>query len=664
MSAFEDILRKRFILSTARIRFSPHSQPVKETAVDKIIEHILFVYVIEEGLSLEEIQQTFSSQSGGLSINPSDIKNSLHRLVSNHRILSTLKGNHEVYKLSDEAKEDNDISERQAEARFNAVAAKLFKNAKEGFSLYIDPFVKSLSIIFSQLGEESVRLIKGDIRGEELASIPSTLNEIKKEFPTIDHALFENGLLVFFRDSDPEYDAIKWNVAQNYYIAKALGLDPTGAVLSKELFEHAEFYLDTNIIIAALEPKHLVHRNFLAFTNACGQLGITLKVCQLSLNELERWLAYQEDLIQKVIDQIPGAMASKVRSLFYEIYHEKTTTLGEDVNIDELFTSFRDPMQDLEKLFDAQLVDDIWFDTAKTSKPVNTLVKTLQTNYFLKRGHSKGQQQALHDVVLLFWIQRVRRETHNDNVWLLTLDTSLPGTVPSDSHVTSLGITLDALLQWISPLAVIEAAEDGFTAVFAEMIKNRILPRDRFFVLEDFLIFHEMHMSCKELPVEDVNKCIRYIKVNAPALDPTDPADREKLFYEVEKFFAVPGRKYKQEILKLETHLNERDRTIQGLEIKFSEYERKHQKDSLKRSARLRISLTIMLFLILEALVVFFANQYGEGQNLFQKVLKSWPFVGLAFAVTILVGGFLIGKERLKVLGWPFTKLFKHESPT
>jgi hypothetical protein len=52
------------------------------------------------------------------------------------------------------------------------------------------------------------------------------------------------------------------------------------------------------------------------------------------------------------------------------------------------------------------------------------------------------------------------------------------------------------------------------------MIKYRLLPQERIFNLEDFLIFHEMHMSCKELPAEDVEECIRYIKVNAPMLAP------------------------------------------------------------------------------------------------------------------------------------------------
>jgi hypothetical protein len=221
------------------------------------------------------------------------------------------------------------------------------------------------------------------------------------------------------------------------------------------------------------------------------------------------------------------------------------------------------------------------------------------------------------------------------------------------------------------------------------MIKYRLLPQDRIFDLEDFLIFHEMHMSCKELPAEDVEECIRYIKANIPMLDPLVPADREKLTYEVSKFFADPGRKYKKEIARLETERKEAEQEYERrlgeastqieklsmqyeeelknqkektreLERKFADYEQKTQKESIKRSAKFRVAVIIIVFLILECLVGYLAGRYGEGENLFQKILKSWPFLCVMVPATILTGWFFIGKERLEALGWPFTKVFRH----
>jgi hypothetical protein len=689
MNRIEDITRKRSILLTTRTRFSPHIQPVKESSIEKIIEQILFY--TEEGISLQEIQDDFASETAGYAISSHEIEDSLQRLVRKQRTVSKPKGDLKLYRLSEQAGREIGEIQHQAEVRFSSVVNRLFKNAKEGPSVYNSPFLKFLCIIFSKLGEECVRIIKGDIKEDDFLSFPfvsSALGEIEKGLNSIDHSLFRKAVTSFFQDSDPEYDAIKWNMAQSSYIAKALGLDPSGLLLSKEVFGHAIFYLDTNIIIEALEPKHRHHKSFLAFNKACRQLGITLKVCQISLNELQTWLTYQRGLMEKVTDQIPAETASKMRSIFYEIYCEKKMS-GEAVDIDELFMSFGSPIDDLKALFEVQLEDDIWFDEA-TNKPETTrFTQTLKSKYSIMRGRPKRHEVALHDAMLLLWLQKLREENES-NIWLITTDTTLPGSVPQNTSSESLAITLDALLQWISPIAVPEGEEDSFTAIFAEMIKYRLLPQERIFDLEDFLIFHEMHMSCKELPAEDVEECIRYIKVNAPMLDPSHSADREKLAYEVSKFFADPGRKYKQEIVRLESEnikikqeyekrlgeaskgveelkkqyekdLKERDRGIKELKNKFLEYEERTQKESLKRSAWLRVGFTTIVFLLLEGLAILLASQYGEGPNLFQKVSNSWHFLVWGFVLTTAMSWFIMGKKRLEALGWPFTKIFRHE---
>ena len=691
MNRIEDITRKRSILLTTRVRFSPQIQPVKESAIEKIVEQILFVTDTEEDLSLQEIQDIFTSETGGYAISSHEMEDSLQRLVRKQRVVPKPKGEPRLYRLSEEARRELGEIQRQAEVRFSSVVNRLFKNAKERASVYNSPFLKFLCIIFSKLGEECVRVIKADIKGDEFLSfsfVSFALEKVRKDFTSIDHSLFRKAVVSFFQDSDPEYDAIKWNMAQSYYIAKALGLDPSGALLSMEVFGHAVFYLDTNIIIEALEPKHRHHKSFLAFNKACRQLGIALKVCQISLDELRNWLTYQRELMEKVTEQIPDETASKMRSIFYEIYCEKKMS-GEAVNIDELFTSFRSPMDNLKDSFEVQLEDDIWFDEAKDKAETIEFAETLRAKYIAMRRRRKGRSAALHDAVLLRWLQKLREE-NGGNIWLITTDTSLSGSVPPNTSSESLAITLDALLQWISPIAVPEGEEDDFTAIFAEMIKYRLLPQERIFDLEDFLIFHEMHMSCKELPAEDVEECIRYIKVNAPMLDPSDSADREKLAYEVSKFFADPGRKYKQEITRLESEnikikqeyekrlgeasrgveelkkqyekdLKERDRGIEELKNKFLEYEERTQKESLKRSAWLRVGFTTVVFLLLEGLAIFLASQYGEGPNLFQKVSNSWHFLVGGAVLTIPMGWFIVGKKRLEALGWPFTKIFKRE---
>jgi ribosomal protein L44E len=165
-------------------------------------------------------------------------------------------------------------------------------------------------------------------------------------------------------------------------------------------------------------------------------------------------------------------------------------------------------------------------------------------------------------------------------------------------------------------------------------------------------------MSCKELPAEDVEGCISYMKLNVPFLNPSKAEDREKLAYEVTKFFADPGRKYNREISRLEAEkegmksemedirreyerklgdigkkikeqqlqhdeeLKKRDLEFKDLKKKFNEFEKNVQRESLKRKALWRVSFLGSLFLLLEVLITFLAHEYGEGYNLFKKFLR------------------------------------------
>lgn len=87
MNRIEDITRKRSILLTTRMRFSPQIQPVKESAIEKIVERILFVLDTEEGLSFQKIQDSFSRETGGYTVSSNDMKNSLQRMVTKKKEL-------------------------------------------------------------------------------------------------------------------------------------------------------------------------------------------------------------------------------------------------------------------------------------------------------------------------------------------------------------------------------------------------------------------------------------------------------------------------------------------------------------------------------------------------------------------------------------------------
>lgn len=667
-----EIARKRSILFSARIRFSPETQPVIETAIDKIIEQNLLIAGCDIGLTLQEIEEQGAVHFGGgtPAISRLDMRKSLERLVESERLIAS--GNHDQkrYMLSEKTMQELWEMQQATERRFSRVVDRLFKNTDKGSSAYETPFLECLCIIFSRLGEVYVRLIKGEVGLDELLRLPSVLRalgEVKAKYQSIDEVLLKSAIFSFFRDSDPDYDAIKWNMAQNYYVAKALGLDPSGYLLSREMFGNAVFYLDTNVIIHALEPKARHHGSFKSVSRACKKLQIELNVCQISLDELKRVVEDRCEIIARVADQVPDDTAPKVRGIFFQLYREQLASTG-TVDFNELFRSFVNPMPVLAQSYEVELIDDAWFAEAESQRETENLVQAIKREYEAKRRRPKKTRPALHDALLLRWIQS-EREQGARNTWLVTLDTSLPGFPPQTGAVPvrSLAITLDALLQWISPIAIQDDA-DEVAAIFSEAVRYQLLPQESFFDLRDFLVFAEMEWSCRELPAEDVEACIRYLKTNAPNLDPSDPVDREKLARAISKVFADPSRKYKQEVRRLETEierkdaeykrrLEEREERIQKLERERGEQEEKNRKEALKKSAHMRVTIVALLLLAYELVVVYLAQQYGEGTNLFQKVINSWQFLSLGVAFSALLSWFILGKERIRTLEWPFTKL-------
>lgn len=678
-----NILEKRSVLFSARMRFSPETQPIRETAIDKIIEQNMFVADCEEGLTTKQLEQQgiFCLKSGSIITRP-EIQASLERLENIDRIVVNRKNRRKRYRLANNALQELKDLHRNTEQHFMHVVERLFKNTPADALIYKTPFLECLCMIFSKLGERYVRLLKAELSSEDIMKLPNiklALDVIREKYTRIDYPLFEKRVYSFFQESDPDYDKIKWNMSQNYYIAQALGLDNSGRLLSKEIYGNATFYLDTNIALHALEPKARHYESFKSLSNACRNLHTELKLCQISLTELESAVAHHKGTIKKVVDQIPEETIPRVRGLFLQLYIDEQRKEGA-VDLDKLFLSFEKPLTYLENQYSVELVHDGWFMEAATHSATEEFVEEIREAYKARRRYPKGKSAALHDALLLRWISQQRGQ-NNGNIWLITLDTSLPGLVPKEYKGTtrSLAITLDALLQWIFPIALYNEAEDKVATIFSEAVKYQLLPQENFFDMKDFLVFAEMEWSCKELPADDVEECIRYLKAKAYDLDPSEPHDRERIARELSRFFADPSRKYKTELQDLELEIKEKDKGIVKKEIEhkaqLDAFQRKidklEQEGKIKEEKRLekaqqksayrRLGVSFILTVIYEVVILLLANKYGEGLNLFQKLLNAWVFILLGIPIFCLLSWIIIGRKRISTLGWALSKILKSE---
>ncbi|HJH26447.1 MAG TPA: hypothetical protein C5S37_06645, partial [Methanophagales archaeon] len=165
-----------------------------------------------------------------------------------------------------------------------------------------------------------------------------------------------------------------------------------------------------------------------------------------------------------------------------------------------------------------------------------------------------------------------------------------------------------------------------------------------------------------------------------------------RISYEVTKFLVSPDRNYKQEIARLEAEKQQVQEQAEGekqqiqqqaegekqqiqqqteaekqqiqqdyknLAAKFQLLKEDFDGFKLKYSTKIRLGFSLFLCLVLEGIVLILASQYAQGQNLYQKVLNSWVLFTAVFMIAVFLGAFIIRKEGLKALRWPFTKLFK-----
>ena len=696
---------KRLMLFSVRTQLSSELQPVRELAVEKLVERMLLIAPDTTAGELAT-QTALSLGQSAVGLTRLDIQQALERLRVKGRLIASGK-KHRRFHLTPPARTELETIRAEAEQRYARVIQRLFKATADPFS-YSAAFLDLLSVIFSRLGEAYVRVLNNDSRVDEVfrsATFKKALQKIRADYQTLDAGAIEAAAYNFFRQPDPDYNTIKWNMGQNYYVAKALGLDESRQLLSASIFGGGTLYLDTNVIIAALEPRAEYHRTFQVLSSACKQFGIELKATQITLNELRNVTAFNKELLRAVGDVVPARTESKIRGIFYDLYREHRH--HGPVDLDALFANFSDPRARLATEYGVEIVDSDWFTTAERDVQTLRLAEELKAASQQRRSGPKSHRPALHDALLLQWVSR-EREQHQ-KAWIVTLDQTL-----RRKGERSLALPLDALLQWISPLVV--DGEHEMAEIFAEAVKYQVLPPENFFELRDFLVFANTEYACKNLPDDDVEECIRYVNAVAPELNPSDPSDREKIAREIAKYFTDPPR-YKQELLFLEERCQQLERTsaehlaacdvriaqltdelrehedvirhrdeellrlntlhAQELETRadlarrreaelVAEKERlraDHEHSDMTRIAKRRLRIAILVIMTLMIVVGSLAALYGDGKNTFQRILGAWQMILSAGGLGALVSYFIIGKQRLRLLREEWSDVFGKASP-
>jgi predicted nucleic acid-binding protein len=705
-----ELERKRTLLFSTRIRFAPEAQTVREAALQRMVELVLLLK--GDGRTVPEIAYDLRSDVGEHlgHVVDGDVSRALSALSVSRDVIGEGHGlATRRWSLSARGRSSIEDLEHHAQSRLDGVVRRIFAGAPGGSGRYFTPLLTALRRIFSHLAEMYVLLIKGDVEPQEFATegaVAKTVERILEESPHLDRDAFTRGVQTFLLESNPEFDAIKWNLTQNYYLLRVLGLDSSATLLTREVFDGARLFLDTNILVNALTPAAEFHQEFRTLSTTCAELGISLNVCQVTVDELRAVVAYNRWLVTKTQNQVPSETVPKVGDLFFRAFIEARERAEEDP-IAAAFDPFDGAAETLDEKYGVKLVDDYWFVEERDSSTTQKLATSLQREYAdLHGGREKREQAALHDALVVRWVER-EREVESPQTWILTLDTSL---TRFQTHAPiavagprALALTLGALLQWVSPIAAKSGHEADLTEIFAQALRSQLLPRDQILQLQDFLVFAEIGIECKELPADDVEECVRHIKRVLPGTDPGNPAQRERLTAEIQRFFLDPARKWKTDLQRLEEDLRnaetnqtltgralkrveeererlrtqvskqeaqaaERDAThkremaetadrLRDLEARLSASERGAERARLRRSAWWRLALGTLVLAGIETALVLAGNELGSGRNAYRRIVNSWPLYAAAAGLWYLVMRAVIDKAHAGAMGF-FGRVF------
>lgn len=628
----EKINRDRLIFSF-RLQFSPESQPIIETAREKIIERALF---IEQGkyISPSQIEKIIKSKfpSDITLFSLEEIKSTLEDLQKRER----LKKSQGKYKLSDQVISKINEQEVSSSSLIEGICNKVFEGISEPKEM-VQPFYDCLCEIFAVLGTAYADLINDQTKYQDLLKALNYEKIVKStsEKWEVESEIILSGVNTFFKNNDPQFNELKWNLAQNYYLVKLMGIDREGLNLSVEIFKDTTIYLDTNILVHALETSAERHESFIGLVNTCTNLGIQAKVLKITYDELR---LIQESYTREFNDlgkHIPSETLQKMSGTFAELYLKARNTYGKKRNLAKLaFSVFDRAAKKMRKKFGVEYIDAR--DTSKIAKEEGTiqLAKSLRNIFERLRKKQKPEASALHDAIAIRFIRSERDKIQNKKIWFVTLDSTLPLAIAYEKGITSSPvITLDALLQWVSPLATgFITDSDQLQSIFAESLKYQLLPRERFFDLGDFNVFRDLDISCGEMPAEDVESCLTYLKNKGLEFDPSTAEGREKIHWTIKKYFADPKRAQNQKIRELE----EKNK---GLDSKLA----------TSQQSLLRLQGIVVTFVYLVVLIVVCYLIVTKVKNLVEQIAIFTAFSSISTVVWAAV----MGKNRMKALS-PF----------
>lgn len=380
-----------------------------------------------------------------------------------------------------------------------------------------------LAIVLSNLGKEcccSILASKGkSVEYVEPANMLEMLERATEKAK--DERLREAEKEVFPKYiSDPD-DALRdflYSLAQSYFFAQILNMDPDCQSLTRSALKRKRVYLDTNVIVDAITGVDRRHRAVHDALNLTSRLGITTIISEATKEEYAEFLRKRREAFGKE-PNVPKERFMKISpvlegGLLKDFLRKKSTspTLT--------FDRYADRLEEVETIMrnrystisDDRKYKEIYEDEYLPQIMINVITEAKRF------GPVKVAKVAEHDAFHILLMQELRKKQKGNilgpDFWFLTHDRSLAFVEKKLRHrQLPSSIFVDNWVQMISPLLSpehIKSARDVYASLFASRLPILGSSFDERF----FLSFQGQWMDDENLSPEDIARIAgnRYVR--------------------------------------------------------------------------------------------------------------------------------------------------------
>ena len=464
---------------------------------------------------------------------------------------------------------------------------------------------------------------------------------------------------------EPDLNTLFFELSQNYYILKLIGIDPQTSNLSKEVFRGYVAYLDSNIIINAILRTKRDYSYFEELISLVKGMGIQLKVTSVTVKEIKRVASYHKSICYAYgenFNDIPEEFKNQIDDDFYLAYIENKK-LNPAYSLEDLFASFEELDQILVDKFGIEIEDsELHKEILKQEGRVKGIGQVVHDMALeLKRRH-KSDRSCRHDAFIYLLINELRNRDSPKTLHL-TLDKTLPfvaDRLQKGSQAQAYCFTLDVWLQTLSPF-ISQKAETDFARIFVQSFTSDLFAFGQMFRFDAIVLLKQIGISLNKHPPDVRRELVTLIASEFERAQIFDPETRKQVRYRIDTFLArikeeaaeIRKQENAKELSKEQLRELWRKEVAKGNRLKeriehlrasnkanrLSKINRLRKRK--KKGLTLRIAFGVLLFL--GALVVFTLPWLTAKQIL----APGWRQIVIPIG-GILAGVLLISSKKLK----------------